>query len=98
MTSVIWFKYQNNLKTIIDINDKGRFNGGTVAYPSLIIYSVLVEDSGNYTCQAINDVGETLSVPVHLGVYDGKIYNYFDTIYKVRHDTPRNYGYYNRQH
>lgn len=74
MTNVIWLKYQINHTTIIDINDKERFNGGSVASPSLTIYSVIVEDSGDYACEAINDVGETLSVPAHLSVYDGKVY------------------------
>ncbi|XP_047999843.1 nephrin-like isoform X4 [Leguminivora glycinivorella] len=56
LTDVAWYKDDEK----IDVNSS-HYTGGTINQPALIIHSVTGNDSGNYTCELKNDVGNSTS-------------------------------------
>ena len=85
-TTIVWRRNINNQATTLDITI-GRYSGGTISNPSLTINSVVQEDQGQYTCQAINSVGTGSSNQVYLTVTGGKIYYDRKFKYKLKYST-----------
>ncbi|XP_063370489.1 hemicentin-2 isoform X1 [Cydia amplana] len=56
LIDVAWYKDDEK----IDV-DSPHYQGGNVNQPALIIHDVSGSDSGNYTCQLTNDVGNSTS-------------------------------------
>ncbi|XP_063543302.1 hemicentin-2-like isoform X1 [Cydia strobilella] len=56
LIDVAWYKDDEK----IDVNSS-HYQGGNVNQPALIIHNVTGSDSGNYTCQLKNDVGNSTS-------------------------------------
>ncbi|XP_062568952.1 uncharacterized protein LOC134231070 [Saccostrea cucullata] len=63
VTKIFWTKDKQNL----DISGSGgKYAGGSIADPSLVIHNVNVNDAGEYQCCVSNAVGSMLSYPIHL--------------------------------
>ncbi|XP_063630636.1 hemicentin-1 isoform X7 [Cydia splendana] len=56
LIDVAWYKDDEK----VDVNSS-HYQGGNVNQPALIIHNVTGSDSGNYTCQLKNDVGNSTS-------------------------------------
>ncbi|XP_060068235.1 hemicentin-1-like [Ylistrum balloti] len=65
--SVTWRRNINGVSSIISING-GKYNGGSVTSPSLVIYTTSSSDIGYYTCEATNAVGTGTSTDTYLDV------------------------------
>ncbi|XP_069133471.1 serine-rich adhesin for platelets-like isoform X3 [Argopecten irradians] len=65
--SVTWRRTINGVSTAITING-GKYTGGSVNSPSLVIYSTTSSDIGFYTCEASNAVGTGTSADTYLDV------------------------------
>ncbi|XP_060078232.1 hemicentin-1-like, partial [Ylistrum balloti] len=55
-TAVTWQKTRNSVTSTITI-DGGKYDGGSITTPSLIINNADSNDDGSYVCQATNSVG-----------------------------------------
>ncbi|XP_062578447.1 uncharacterized protein LOC134240372 [Saccostrea cucullata] len=63
VTKIVWTKDKQNL----DISGSGgKYDGGSIADPSLVIHNVNVYDAGVYQCCVTNAVGSMLSNPIYL--------------------------------
>ena len=60
-TAVFW----NKDGALID-RTSGRYSGGTVASPSLVISAVVKGDTGYYTCGGTNGIGSTTGDKIYL--------------------------------
>ncbi|XP_033751318.1 hemicentin-1-like isoform X3 [Pecten maximus] len=65
--SVTWRRTVGGTSTVIAING-GKYTGGSVISPSLVIYSASSNDIGFYTCEASNSVGTGTSADTYLDV------------------------------
>ncbi|XP_062572223.1 uncharacterized protein LOC134234179 [Saccostrea cucullata] len=64
VTNIIWTKD----KECIDIlGSQGKYAGGSIVDPSLVIHRVNSNDVGEYQCYVLNAVGSMASNPIHLG-------------------------------
>ncbi|XP_062612407.1 hemicentin-2-like [Saccostrea cucullata] len=64
VTEIIWIKDREYIDTS---TSGGKFAGGSIADPSLVVHSVNSKDTGEYQCRVSNAVGSMLSKPIHLG-------------------------------
>ena len=72
-TGVRWYKISDDIiNSIIFLGEK--YNGSTVAVPSLTIYNVEENDAGSYVCTATNANGVGESTRIYLVVNGGRIY------------------------
>ncbi|XP_071166138.1 hemicentin-1-like [Mytilus edulis] len=65
-TSISWQKIQNGIPSTVVIS--GRYQGGTVSSPNLIITSTGITDEAFYICSASNSVGTGQSSQTYLDV------------------------------
>ena len=52
-------RYRNG--QLLDLSDRGRYEGATVDQPSLVIKKVSREDNGRYSCVLENNIGSSES-------------------------------------
>lgn len=71
-TSVTWNKIQNGVSTTISVNS-GKYSGGTVSQPSLVINNAGNSDEAFYICSATNSVGKGQSSQTYLDVVGGEL-------------------------
>lgn len=69
-TSVQWQKIQNGIPSTLTIS--GRYSGGTVSSPSLVISNVDSSDEAFYVCSATNSVGTGQSSQTYLDIQGSK--------------------------
>ena len=67
VTSVFWVKEVDGVFTSINI-----LKTGNIYWPSLNIPSLKLSDNGDYTCHAVNEVGNTSSSDIRLEVLSSK--------------------------
>ena len=69
--TVTWMRLYNEKEIKLTPGKSLKYNGGTLANPSLTIYNVDEEDSGLYWCEAINSSGPSRSDLLQLDIFDG---------------------------
>lgn len=75
-TSITWQVTRNGQTESIDVvGNPQRFGGSNVTYPSLIIRTAELSDSGSYTCSAANSATSKSSDPIALDI-TGSEYSY----------------------
>lgn len=71
-TSVVWRRILGGVTTVITI-DNSKYQGGSVANPSLTITNAAASDQASYTCSATNTVGTGNSGQTALTVTGSKL-------------------------
>ena len=71
--TVTWIRLYKELEIKLTPAKSFKYNGGTSANPSLMIYNVDEEDSGLYWCEAINSSGLSRSDHIQLDIFDGNV-------------------------
>ena len=71
-TSISWQKIQNGIPSTVVIS--GRYQGGTVSSPNLVITGTGITDEAFYICSASNSVGTGQSSQTYLDVQGSKYY------------------------
>lgn len=82
---VYWAQVVNGTKTIIN-HGTIRTHGITPENPSLIFQYSTYEDTGYYTCFAVNDIGTGQSESVHIKIYGGRYYTYIFVCFDSRNN------------
>lgn len=71
---VFWQKKKNSyITTIGPYTNINKYSGSSPSTPQLTINNLDVDDEGEYTCFASNDVGIGQSSPTHLFITNGKL-------------------------
>ena len=73
VTSIKWLRIRNGLTTTLNIEASGRYDGGTVTSPSLVIRNVTAEDAALYVCVAHSSAGQGRSGKSVLQVMGSKL-------------------------
>ncbi|XP_063441331.1 hemicentin-1-like isoform X2 [Mytilus trossulus] len=67
-TTVTWQRIVNGATSTINLNNAGKYSGGSINTPSLTISNTVSSDSGLYRCSATNAVGTGNSQDTQLSV------------------------------